>query len=114
MQEALVWLPPTPFIKEPFESGDSQNSDAADYGCGVQILPRLQGEKWASVSEVVGFMMNLELGPHVDVLKGQQAPDIVQPSVHLEDTSVSVPQTLSRKTGRAYIMLRSKFFISNG
>jgi hypothetical protein len=47
-------------------------------------LPRLQGENWASVSEVVGFMMNLEVLLHDVVLKGQQGLDIVQPSVHLD------------------------------
>jgi len=46
------------------------------------MLPRLQGENWDSVSEAVGLMMNREEALHEVVLKGQQALDVVQPSVH--------------------------------
>lgn len=81
-QDVFVWLPSTPVINEPSRLECGQNIRAPDSGRGLQILPRLQGENWASDSEVVGFMMNLEPALQVVVLKGQQALDIVQPSVH--------------------------------
>jgi hypothetical protein len=84
---------------------------AADHEGGLQILPRLQGENWASLSDVVGFMMNLELALHVVVLKGQQELDIVQPSVHF-GKHINVVG-LRQKDENTYIVLRSNFSVTN-
>ena len=75
-------------------------------------MPRLQGENWASLSDVVGFMMNLELALHVVVLKGQQELDIVQPSVHF-GKHISVV-SLRQKDEKTYIVLGSNFSVTNG
>lgn len=112
MQDVFVWLPPTPIINEPSKLGYGQILDVADHRWGLQMLPRLQGENCASVSEVVGFMMNLELALHVVVLKGQQGLVNVQPSVHFS-RQISV-RNLSSETGKAYIVLGSNLLIING
>jgi hypothetical protein len=74
------------------------------------MLPRLQGENWVSVSEAVGLMMNREVALHEVVLKGQQAPDVVQPSAHFER---SAPESLGEKSWKAYIVLGSRSLTTN-
>jgi hypothetical protein len=111
-QDVFVWLPSTPAINEPSRLECGQNLRAPDSGWGLQILPRLQGENWASVSEVVGFMMNLEPALHVVVLKGQQALDIVQPSVHFGNHISRV--NVGRKIKQAHIVLGLDLAMVNG
>jgi len=52
-------------------------------------------------------MMNLELALHVVVLEGQQALDIVQPSVHFGG-HISA-EDFRANGGETYIVLRSSF-----
>ena len=57
-------------------------------------------------------MMNLELALHVVVLEGQQALDIVQPSVHFGG-HISA-EDFKMDGGETYVVLGSNFPIING